>query len=118
MEKLKSALIVVATSDAPLTSRELADKIGIDYRRNFNKREARYARRLVGFVDRRRPRNDETIKWPERVNRWFLADRWLGRSADDIAAAFDAAELVRQRRRVVVVAAAALPPAPMEVANA
>jgi hypothetical protein len=52
--------------------------MGIHYERNFNKREARYAKRFGrGFFIRRRLTNAEAERWPNAsrtVNHWFLAD--------------------------------------------
>jgi hypothetical protein len=96
MKKWTEALAAVANTDSPLTSRDLAAKVGIDYRRNFNKREARYARKLAGFVVRRRLTADEIANWrtnwppPRKVLYWLLADEWKGQLAIDIVRSFEA----------------------------
>jgi hypothetical protein len=96
MKKWTEALAAVANTDSPLTSRDLAAKVGIDYRRNFNKREARYARKLAGFVVRRHLTSDEIATWrtnwppPRKVLYWLLADEWKGQLAIDIVRSFEA----------------------------
>jgi hypothetical protein len=71
-------LYAVAIPPMPQTSRQIAEAMGINYERNFNKREARYAKRFGrGFFIRRRLTAEEAQRWPTastKVNHWFLAD--------------------------------------------
>lgn len=71
-------LLAVAKPTMPQTSRQIAERMGIHYERNFNKREARYAKRFGrGFFIRRRLTPDEALRWPtapRKVIHWFLAD--------------------------------------------
>lgn len=78
--KLK-LLFAVAKPAMPQTSRQIAERMDINYERNFNKREARYAKRFGrGFFVRRRLTDAEAQRWPHastKVNHWFLADERL-----------------------------------------
>lgn len=87
MSPITRALLVIVKASAPLTSRELADAIGIDYRKNFNKREAKYARKLDGFILRRKQVDARTSRF---VLHWQLADRWWGKPLDEVIEAFKA----------------------------
>jgi hypothetical protein len=92
--KLK-LLLAVAKPAMPQTSRQIAQRMEIHYERNFNKREARYAKRFGrGFFVRRRLTDAETKRWPNastKVNHWFLADeRVRGCSKEVILDAYDA----------------------------
>ena len=87
MKALARALRAVAISPTPMTSRELAAAVGIDYVRNFNKREKRYARKLAGFVVRRRLTGEE-MQVPTRLLHWLLDYPWRGQSPDVIVEAF------------------------------
>lgn len=93
---LKQVLIAVAESPVPLTSRQVAEAIGLDYEQNFNKREMRYARKLAGFVVKRRLTTEEMVT-PTHLTHWFLDDRWKGQPLDAILKAFDAAGLQSDR---------------------
>jgi len=86
---LKDVLIAVAQSSVPLTSRQVAEAIGMDYELNFNKREMRYAKKLQGFVVKRRLTPEE-MTTPTHLTHWFLADQWKGQALDEIVKAFDA----------------------------
>ena len=88
-ESLTRALRVIAAAERPITSRQLAEAVGIDYVRNFNKREKRYARRLAGFVVRRRLQADE-MQAPTRLLHWLLDTPWRGMPTDAIVQAFTA----------------------------
>jgi hypothetical protein len=97
MDNLTATVSAVVHAPAPLTSRQLAEAVGIDYRRNFNKREAKYARKLAGFVVRRRLTPGEVAHWPAdrpapnaRLLHWVRADAWLESSPGDIVRAFEA----------------------------
>jgi hypothetical protein len=79
------ALVAIVKARKPLTSRDLADAIGIDYRKNFNKREAKYARKLEGFIVRLKLTSASTSR---RVLHWSLADQWKGHTTVEIAKAF------------------------------
>jgi len=81
-------LRAIATADQPMTSREVAAAIGMNYERNFNKREKRYARKLAGIVLRRRLTADE-MTIPTRLLHWQLDDRWRGCAPVDIVRAFE-----------------------------
>lgn len=88
-------LFAVAKPAMPQTSRQIAERMDINYERNFNKREARYAKRFGrGFFIRRRLTNAEAQRWPHAsrtVNHWFLADERLrGESQQTLVKAYEA----------------------------
>lgn len=87
MEK-RSPLYVLAKARTPLTSRDVAEAIGLDYRKNFNKREAKYARKLEGFIVR-----EKLTPAPagRNVLRWSLADQWKGQTPIQVVKAYLAA---------------------------
>lgn len=88
-------LFAVAKPAIPQTSRQIAERMGINYERNFNKREARYAKRFGrGFFIRRRLTDAEAERWPNasrKVNHWFLVDERLrGKARTDLEQAYEA----------------------------
>lgn len=122
MNHLRLVLAAVAES-IPLTSRQVAEKVGIDYRRNFNKREARYGRRLAEFIVRRRLTPDEIANWPadetpsHRKLHWIVADAWQGQAIDDILAAFDVSERAKDELRSREPLVPSVPPLPEAAAS-
>lgn len=50
-------IIEIVASMPGLTSKQLAHELGIDYLNNFNKREAKYARRLALWIVRAKEQN-------------------------------------------------------------
>src|SRR5690606_13322686 len=88
---IHAVLRAIASAPQPLTSRELAEAVGIDYRRNFNKREHRYAKKLAGFIDREKAPGP---KGARQILYWTLADAWKGRDVEAIVEAFNAPRVV------------------------
>ena len=55
----------------------------MDYERNFNKREIRYARKLVGFVTRLPLPGGKTAR---KLQHWCLDDKWKETPAEMLRA--------------------------------
>lgn len=85
LKKPTLLLYRLAQAKRPLTSREVAEAIQIDYRRNFNKREARYAKKLAPFIVRVKPTD---VTNAPKVLHWSLADQWKGQRVFDIVKAY------------------------------
>ena len=83
------ALVAIAKAKAPLTSRQLAAAIGLDYRKNFNKREAKYARKLAPFIVREKLASTNG----RPVLHWSLADQWKRHTPAQLLRAYVAARL-------------------------
>jgi hypothetical protein len=86
ISKLTLTLYRIAQATGPLTSREVAQAIALDYERNFNKREMRYAKKLAGFITRERI--PVAGRGRRRLWHWSLADAWRGQRPLDIVRAF------------------------------
>jgi hypothetical protein len=86
ISKLTLTLYRIAQAPGPLTSREVAQAIALDYERNFNKREMRYATKLAGFITRERV--PVAGRGRRRLWHWSLANEWKGHRALDIVKAF------------------------------
>jgi hypothetical protein len=91
MPQIEAVLRAIASAPQPLTSRHLAEAVGINYVRNFNKREHRYAKKLAGFIDR--------VKGPgpkgaRQILYRALSDAWKGHDVEAIVQAFNAPRVV------------------------
>ena len=94
---IREVLVAVSKSSVPLTSRQVADAIGMNYERNFNKREFKYAQRLTGFVVKRQLKPEEMIV-PTTLVHWMLDARWEGQCIDEVLKSFDASGITANER--------------------
>jgi hypothetical protein len=85
VSKLTLTLYRIAQATRPLTSREVAEAIALNYERNFNKREMRYAKKLAPFITRERIPG---VASRRRLWHWSLANEWKGHRPLDIVKAF------------------------------